>query len=105
MELTAAIGKDWADVLEGLPQEALEAACRKYLRNEPRRKPTPGAIYELAREAIPRPRVVPDTRPSTPEEDAAYLESVSRDKINPDRKAEAEAILAAAWPSKRGESA
>lgn len=58
-ELTAAIARDWADILEGIPQDALSKACTAYLRNEPRRKPTPGAIYALAREFIPRPAIVP----------------------------------------------
>lgn len=56
--VTAAIGKDWADVLEGLPQAAIQKACIRYQRDEPRRKPTPGAIYQLAREMMPRPAVV-----------------------------------------------
>lgn len=56
--LLAAIGADWADVLEGLPQDAIQKACIQYQRTEPRRKPTPGAIYALAREAMPRPQVV-----------------------------------------------
>lgn len=56
--MTGALGKDWADVLEGLPQEAIQKACVQYQRNEPRRKPTPGAIYDLARTFIPRPSVV-----------------------------------------------
>ena len=63
VQLTAAIGKDWADVLEGLPQEAIQRACVQYQREEPRRKPTPGAIYQLARKAMPTPRAVPQPEP------------------------------------------
>jgi len=58
VELTGAIGRDWADVLEGLPQDLIQRACIEYERTEPRRKPTPGAIYQLARGYIPRPAVV-----------------------------------------------
>lgn len=47
-ELTAAIGRDWANVLEPLSQPDIESACEMYLRNQSRRKPTPGDIYELA---------------------------------------------------------
>jgi hypothetical protein len=68
--LTAAMGKDWADVLEGLPQDAIQKACIQYQREEPRRKPTPGAIYALAREAMPRPQLVrqqPAPEPERPE--------------------------------------
>ena len=58
-EMSGALGKDWSDVLEGLPQDPIQKACIKYQRDEPRRKPTPGAIYQIAREMIPRPSVVP----------------------------------------------
>lgn len=57
VELTAAIGRDWADVLEGLPQDAIQSACLKHMRTS-QRKPTPAAIYQLAIEAMPRPRLV-----------------------------------------------
>lgn len=49
VEMTAAIGRDWADVLEGFPQSFIQEACIQYQREEPRRKPTPGAIYQIAR--------------------------------------------------------
>lgn len=58
VELTAAIGADWADVLEGLPQDVIQKACIQYQRDEPRRKPTPGAVYQIARELMPRPKPV-----------------------------------------------
>lgn len=93
--LLAAVGKDWADVLEGIPQHILDLACKRYLREEPRRRPTPGAIYQMARVMMPAPHIVRDNaRPQTAEERDAYIESVGRDKINPERKAQAEAILA-----------
>jgi hypothetical protein len=68
VELTAAIGRDWADVLEGIPQELIQKACIAYQRKEPRKKPTPGAIYQMARELTPRPKqarvdLIPDSRP------------------------------------------
>ncbi len=59
VELTAALGKDWADVLEGLPRDAIQKACVQFQRDEPRRKPTPAAIYALARSFMPRPVIVP----------------------------------------------
>lgn len=68
-EMTGAIGADWADVLEGLPQDAIQKACIKYQRDEPRRKPTPGAIYQIARELMPRPVAVPSApAPEAPRE-------------------------------------
>lgn len=63
IELTAALGADWADVLEGIPEEYIQRACIQYQRDEPRRKPTPGAIYQLARELMPRPQVIHDAPP------------------------------------------
>ena len=94
VELTGAIGRDWADVLEGLPQDAIQKACIQYQRDEPRRKPTPGAIYQVARAMMPRPVTVSDARPMTAEENAAYLDKMDRERINPERAAQAQAILA-----------
>lgn len=94
IELTAAIGQDWADVLEGVPREIIQRACIMYQRDEPRRKPTPGAVYQIAMSIMPRPSVVRNDRPETPEEKQAYIESTARDRIDPERKAQAEAILA-----------
>jgi len=81
VEMTAAIGADWADTLEGLPRDVIQKACVQYLRDQPRRKPTPGAIYQLARKMMPRPRVVarqaqPERREKrvSPERAAAILE-------------------------------
>jgi len=85
--LTAAIAADWADVLEGIPQEYIRKACIRYARNEPRRKPTPGAIYQMARAAMPAPKVVhrsaapldPEREPCAPDvaqricEEAGYV--------------------------------
>lgn len=67
VELTAAIGADWADVLEGLPQEYIQRACIRYQREEPRRKPTPGAIYDLAKRIMPQPQRVIMPNPPRPE--------------------------------------
>lgn len=54
VELTAAIGQDWAEVLKSLPRESIQKACIEYVRDNPRRRPTPGAIYELASKHIIR---------------------------------------------------
>lgn len=65
-EMDAALARDWCDILEGMTQDATHRACQAYLRSEPRRKPTPGAIYELAFGFMPRPVVVrsaPEDRP------------------------------------------
>lgn len=67
VELTAAIGRDWADVLEGIPQEYVQRACLEYMRTEPRKKPTPGEIYQRAVKAMPKPQVVPTAEVERPE--------------------------------------
>lgn len=58
-ELNREIGKDWASVLEGLSQDAIVKACIQYMREEARRKPTPGAIYELAKKYMPASTMEP----------------------------------------------
>lgn len=92
--LTEAIARDWADILEGMPQDAIAKACMAYLRSEPRRKPTPGAIYALARDFLPRPVVV--QRPPPPE--------VERPRITAERANEI-MIEAGFRPKKFGELA
>lgn len=67
-ELTAAIGADWADVLEGMTQDAIRKACIQYQRDEPRRKPTPGEIYQRARAYMPAPKVVAENEPEPSKE-------------------------------------
>ncbi len=58
VELMAAIGRDWADLLEGLPQSVIQSACLQFMREEPRKKPTPAAIYAMARGLMPLPKIV-----------------------------------------------
>lgn len=63
VELTAAIGRDWADVLEGLPQEYIQRAAIRFQQQGGNRKPTPAAIHALARELMPPPTVVANAPP------------------------------------------
>lgn len=105
IEMTAAIGRDWADVLEGVPAEYIQRACIQYQRDEPRRKPTPGAIYQLARALMPKPQVVAHRdlsaplraleRVLTPEEMAEAANATAQ------RKQAADRILAEAGYSKK----
>lgn len=76
VELTAAIGADWADVLEGIPQEFIQRACIQYQRDEPRKKPTPGAVYQIARSLMPKPAPAPVNNfgPTTPPEERISAE-------------------------------
>ena len=78
MELTGAIARDWADILEGIPRDVLQRACLKYMRSEPRRKPTPGAIYALSLAEMPRP-VLAYSQPADPRPEP---ERISADRAN-----------------------
>ena len=92
--LLAAIGKDWADVLEGIPQEYVQRACVQYQRDEPRRKPTPGAIYQIARALMPRPEIVmrqPSVMIEAPPLTQAQREEADRKLA--ERKARADEIM------------
>lgn len=76
---------DWLKVLYNLPQDDIAAACEDYLRDEPRRRPTPGDIRQrvLAKRAWAekyRAPVVP-------------IEAPSRERVTPEA---ANAILAEA---------
>jgi hypothetical protein len=56
-EILRAQAADWYAVMKGFPIYAINAACIEYLANEPRRKPAPGAIVELCRKIMPKPRI------------------------------------------------
>ena len=73
-EMDAALARDWCDILEGMPQDAIAKACMAYLRQEPRRKPTPGSIYALAREYMPKPVIVAKPQPPEPERERMTAE-------------------------------
>jgi hypothetical protein len=88
--LLAAIGKDWADVLEGLPQEYIQKACIQYQRDEPRKKPTPGAIYQIARALMPRPQIVRAVPEYSPEDDEP---KDVRDRMMQERREAANEII------------
>lgn len=74
VELSEALGRDWADVLEGLPQDVIQKACVRFQQTS-RSKPTPAAIYALARDLMPPPAVVF----SAPVEAPAKRERVSKE--------------------------
>ena len=82
VKLTAAIGKDWADVLEDMPRELIQKARVQYLREEPKRRPTPGDIYQRVVRMLPRPESVQDNTRSpfdmTEEEIAERRKSAKR---------------------------
>ena len=79
VELTAAIGRDWADVLEGLPQEFIQRAAIRFQQKSGNRKPTPAAIYAMARDLMPAPTVVAS---------ASAAPEPQRERVSADRAAE-----------------
>lgn len=52
---TAAIG-DWIEMLVSCSPDSISHACASYLRDQPRRRPTPGDIYARAKLHDERPR-------------------------------------------------
>ena len=47
VEVQQAALKDWVAALAPYPQHVIERACERYLRNQPRRRPTPGDIRAI----------------------------------------------------------
>lgn len=47
VEVQQAALKDWVAALAPFPQATIERACERYLRNQPRRRPTPGDIRAI----------------------------------------------------------
>lgn len=80
--LAASTG-DWVETLAGFPREVIQKACLRYIRDEPRRRPSPGAIYQIAREVMPRPKPVSviDDDPA----ERARQEQIAREREDPDR--------------------
>lgn len=93
---------DWIEILSDppLPQEAIEHAAKMYLRNQPRKRPTPGEIRAMAetwvyarlkaqRASLPPPPE-PERPPRvTPEQ----IEQIYREKVWDPRKRLAETII------------
>ena len=48
MEVHEAAIEDWVDILSPFSRDSIEAACSGYLKDQPRRRPTPGDIRQRA---------------------------------------------------------
>jgi len=90
----------WMDVLENCSHSEIREAWRDYQKNGARTqsgklyKPDAGALYRIIKERRPRLTVAPTPmRKTTPKEDAEYRERMGRDRINQERKEQAEEIL------------
>jgi len=83
--LSEAAMVDWLAVLDGLPTDDIERACMDYLREEPRRRPTPGDIRQrvLAKRAWAEKYRAP----------VVQIDAPSRERVTPEA---ANAILAEA---------
>lgn len=51
-----AVARDWGIVLANEPIRALDAACHRYLAEEPRKRPTPGAIKAICDDILSEER-------------------------------------------------
>lgn len=70
--------RDWCDILEHLPQSAIQQAAVRWLAGSNGYRPTPGQIAALAREAMPAPKLVRIAPPPEPE----------RQRLSPEAAAE-----------------
>jgi hypothetical protein len=91
----------WMDVLENCSHSEIRKGWATYQRTGPRTqsgklyKPDAGALYQIILRSRPRPQAGPGARPMTAEERAADEERRSKAReINPERKAQAERIMA-----------
>lgn len=91
--MLAAIGKDWADVLEGIPQEYIQRACIQYQRDEPRKKPTPGAVYQIARALMPKPEIVRPSEQIQERNEPTEEETAAREARMNERRQAAQEII------------
>lgn len=53
-EVREAAIEDWVSILSDYSREAIDAACNRYLRDQPRRRPTPGDIRSKINEPVER---------------------------------------------------
>jgi hypothetical protein len=73
-EVSRAQMMDWIRILSTVPQQAISASCEDYLRDQPRKRPTPGEIYNrsnawlLSKGYAKRPRLGPVDRALPPPE-------------------------------------
>lgn len=63
VQLTAALGRDWADILEGMPQDVIQRACLDWMRSK-RHRPAPADIYQLCLCLMPKPKPVAADEPA-----------------------------------------
>lgn len=56
-EVTEAALDDWVEVLVDYSQDHIENACKTYMRNQPRKRPTPGDIRSICEQQRDRERM------------------------------------------------
>lgn len=78
LEIIEANARDWCDVLEHLPRDAIQRACVRYLTECTGRKPTPGDIVALARDVLQPPRVVRLAPPPEPPRERVSADAAER---------------------------
>jgi hypothetical protein len=70
--------RDWMDLLDGFTRDEVTDACRAWLRDKPRLKPTPGDIAQLVTEA--RGRALARWRASRPPEPEPERQPISKER-------------------------
>jgi hypothetical protein len=88
------MARDWIEILAPYPQEAIAAACRTYLVDEPRKRPTPGAIRVLAIKAM-------DADPRLRPERLALARPVERERVRVTPEAAARILAEAGLTPRR----
>lgn len=75
-EVQAAAVDDWVEMLLPFSQQAIEHGCRSYLRDQPRRRPSPGDVRARASAFGEAPQGEGDRAKLTPDERALLDEKV-----------------------------
>jgi hypothetical protein len=97
----ALILADWMAALEDCTQDEITAACREWLRDEPRVKPKPGDIAKLIRDERGRKWVRENPRLPKPEP----VTFLAPDEWDRRRKVAAELLAQAGYARRMGDGA
>ena len=73
-ELQDAMIDDWVEMLTPFSQAAIERACHGYMRDQPRRRPTPGDIRSRCREERKQPEMGQGNRAELTHDELALLD-------------------------------
>lgn len=95
-EMEAAVKAWWMDELENWTPDQVRWAMRNWCRDNPNRKPNPGHIIQLLKQAWGKRHAKQIRAALTPPEEPP------KERISPERHAEIMAEVGARFPSRRG---